>query len=152
MIRWATLADRAALEELQRRASMSNPGDRDALLLNPGAIDVPLEQITARQVLIAEQEGSMVGFAAAVPRPDGDADLDALFVEPTLWRRGIGRLLLEHSVALARDAGATVLHVVANPHAREFYLRCGFALTGSARTRFGDALSIERPIGGSDAG
>jgi GNAT superfamily N-acetyltransferase len=145
-IRWATLADRSSLEELQRRASLNDPGDREALLLNPDAIDVPREQIEAQQVLIAEQAGAIVGFAAAVPRADGDADLDALFVEPALWRQGVGRMLLEHAAALARDGGAVVLHVVGNPHARAFYLACGFTLTGSVRTRFGEALSMERRL------
>jgi len=145
-IRWANLADHTALEELQRRASLSNPGDRVALLLHPDAIDVPREQIEARQVLVAEHEGTIVGFAAAVPRADGDADLDALFVEPALWRRGIGRILLQHAAALARDAGAVVLHVVGNPHSRGFYLACGFTLTGTVRTRFGDGLAMERKL------
>jgi GNAT superfamily N-acetyltransferase len=145
-IRWATFADRPSLEDLQRRASLRNPGDREALLLNPDAIDVPREQIEARRVLVAEQTGVIVGFAAAVPRADGDADLDALFVEPALWRHGIGRMLLEHASALARDAGAVVLHVVGNPHARMFYLACGFTLTGTVATRFGEALSMERPL------
>jgi len=145
-IRWAILADREALEALQRRASMSNPGDREALLLNPDAIDVPREQIEARQVLVAERAGAIVGFAAAVPRADGDADLDALFVDPTLWRQGVGRTLLEHASALARDAGAVVLHVVGNPHARDFYLACGFTITGAVHTRFGEALAMERHL------
>ena len=30
-----------------------------------------------------------------------------------------------------RARGATVLHVIGNPHAQGFYLACGFTLTGT---------------------
>lgn len=46
-IRPARNEERALLESLQRRASLSNPGDRDALLANPDAIALPIEQIAA---------------------------------------------------------------------------------------------------------
>jgi hypothetical protein len=39
LIRPAVMSERQALEALQRRASLNNPRDRDALLTNPGAID-----------------------------------------------------------------------------------------------------------------
>ena len=35
------------LESLQWRASLGNPGDRDALLANPDAIALMIEQIAA---------------------------------------------------------------------------------------------------------
>src|SRR5437763_10169787 len=95
-IRPARPDDRTMLESLQRRASLSNPGDRDALLANPDAIAVPFEQLAEGCVSIAEREGAVVGFAAVIPRPDGGAELDALFVEPHLWKHGIGRLLVNH--------------------------------------------------------
>jgi GNAT superfamily N-acetyltransferase len=80
---------------LQWRASLNNPGDRDALLAHPDAINLPVDQIEDGGVFVAEELGSIQGFAAIVPREDGDIELDALFVEPTSWRRGIGRALLE---------------------------------------------------------
>ena len=44
-IRPARTDEQKMLESIQRRASLSNPGDRDALLANPDAIALPLEQI-----------------------------------------------------------------------------------------------------------
>ena len=44
-VRLARRDERAMLESLQRRASLNNPGDRDALIANPDAIAVPIEQI-----------------------------------------------------------------------------------------------------------
>jgi GNAT superfamily N-acetyltransferase len=93
---------------IQWRASLNNPGDRDALLAHPDAIDLPVEQIRKGGVFVAEIAGSIVGFAAILPRQDGDSELDALFVEPDLWRQGIGRALFEHCATAARSVGAKV--------------------------------------------
>src|SRR6476661_5802883 len=122
LIRPAILSERQALESLQRRASLTNPGDRDALLANPDAIALPIEQIAAGCVFVAERDGVVAGFAAVLPRPDGGAELDALFVEPHLWKHGIGRRLVDYSAEVARVRAASFLHVIGNPHAEGFYL------------------------------
>ncbi len=146
LIRQANGAERRALEDLQRRASLSNPGDREALLEHPDAIDVPIEQIAAGYVFVAELDGAIVGFAAVVPREDGGSELDALFVEPHVWKRGIGRALVEHGARKACAAGARFLHVIGNPHAKGFYLACGFSVTGTIETRFGLGLAMQRVL------
>jgi len=97
LIRPAVMSERQAPELLQRRASLYNPGDREALLDNPDAIELPLDQIAAGQVFVAERDGAIVGFPPCGPREDPEMDLDGLFVEPHLWGHGIGRLLVEHS-------------------------------------------------------
>jgi GNAT superfamily N-acetyltransferase len=76
---------------LQLRASITNAGDRDALLAHPDPIELSLAQIAASGVFVAEWSGKIVGFAAVKPRPDGDSELDALFVDPNMRRYGIGR-------------------------------------------------------------
>ena len=134
------------LESLQWRASLSNPGDRDALLAHPDAIALPGEQIEQGCVFVAERDGVVAGFAAVVPRPDGGAELDALFVEPHLWKRGIGRQLVDHIAEVARARAAGFLHVVGNPHAEGFYTSCGFRVTGTVDTRFGVGLAMRRPL------
>lgn len=145
-IRFARPVERSSLEALQWRASLANSGDRDALLANPDAIALPAEQIADSQVLVAERDGVILGFAALVPRPDGNAELDALFVEPSLWKRGVGRLLIEQCVEVARGRAARILHVVGNPHAEGFYAACGFRTTGSIETRFGTGLAMQRGL------
>ena len=145
-IREACASEHSTLEALQRRASLSNPGDREALLQNPDAIALPIEQITARHVFVAEREGAIVGFAAVLPREDGGAELDALFVEPRLWHQGIGRLLVDYCAGIVRARGSAVLHVIGNPHAEGFYKACGFNVTGSVETRFGVGLSMQRVL------
>jgi len=143
-MRTAVAVDQKALEALQWRASLNNPGDREALLANPDAIALPLQQIESGNVFIAEVAGSIKGFAAILPREDGNSELDALFVEPELWRQGIGRHLVEYCCTAARDSGATDLHVVGNPHAEGFYVACGFETLGTKKMRFGVGLLMKR--------
>jgi GNAT superfamily N-acetyltransferase len=146
MIRSALHAEQSSLEALQRRASLANRGDRDALLANPDAIALPAEQIADGHVFVAERDGVIVGFAAVLPRPDGNAELDALFVDPSLWKRGVGRLLVEHCAGVARGRASRTLHVVGNPHAEGFYTACGFRKTGRVETRFGAGLAMHREL------
>jgi GNAT superfamily N-acetyltransferase len=145
-IRPARTDEQETLESLQRRASLRNPGDRDALLANPDAIALPIEQIAEGCVFVAEREGTVVGFAAIIQRPDGGAELDALFVEPRLWKHGIGRLLVDHVAKIASVRAATFLHVIGNPHAEGFYISCGFRITGTVRTQFGIGLAMRKAL------
>jgi GNAT superfamily N-acetyltransferase len=144
--RTAVMAEHLDLEALQRRASLNNPGDREALLANPDAIELPRDQIAAGHVFVADADGRVVGMAAVVCRDDGDVDLDALFVEPELWRRGIGRVLIERCVQFARAHGSAALHVVGNPHAEAFYRSCGFEMVGTVSTRFGVGLACRKTL------
>jgi hypothetical protein len=81
LIRCAESYEQKGLEALQLRESLTNAGDRDALLAHPDAIQLPLEQITAGKVFVAEWNGSIVGFAVVEPRADGESELDGLFVD-----------------------------------------------------------------------
>ena len=147
VVRSARIAERGSLEGIQRRASLSNPADREALLAHPDAIELPAQQIEDGLVFVAESSGKPVGFAAMLPRADGDTELDALFVEPGAWRRGVGRALVERCATEARAAGATHLHVIGNPQATGFYGACGFREVGTTETRFGTGLLLRRALG-----
>lgn len=145
-VRPAVASERDALEALQWRASLNNPNDREALLQHPDAIELPEQQILDGTVWVAEEAGQITGFSAIVRRDDGDFELDGLFVEPTHWRRGIGRLLAERCAEAARAGGAGSLHLVGNPHAERFYRACGFQVVGTEATRFGVGLLMKRAI------
>ena len=137
-IRLAQAGERQQLEELQRRASLALPDYREQLTAHPDAIGLPSEQIELGQVIVAELDGRMAGFAAVV-----ENELDGLFVEPDLWRHGIGSALIEAATHQARRDGLA-LRVIASPTAREFYESCGFSVEGEAATRFGPALRMSR--------
>lgn len=145
-VRPARPDERAALEDLQRRSSLSQEAYREALLANPEAIELPLEHVSGGNCFVAERDGVVIAFAVVLPQPDGGAELDGLFVEPDMFGRGAGRLLVEAACGRAREWGAPAMFVVANPHARGFYEACGFRLTGEAATQFGPALSMRRDI------
>ena len=142
--RLAATSEQKALEALQWRASLTNERYREALLAHPDAIELPLDQIAAGHVFVAERAGVTLGFVAILLRNDGATELDGLFVEPDHWKQGIGRLLVEHCASATRRHGAAALHVVANPDAEGFYQTCGFERTGTVQTRFGAALSMRR--------
>jgi GNAT superfamily N-acetyltransferase len=134
--------ERDALEALQRRASLALGEYNEQLEAEPDAIQLPLEQIERGEVIVAELDDRLAGFAAVLI-DDDLADLDGLFVEPELWRQGIGAALVDVAVHEARRQGLAMT-VVANPSARHFYEKCGFTVEGEAQTRFGPALRMSR--------
>lgn len=146
IIRLARNEERVPLVDLQRTASLVSEEYREQLLANPDAIDLPLEQIKAGQVHVAERQGMILGFCVVLPRPDGDAELDGLFVEPAAWNKGIGRLLVAHAERIAASSGAKFLCVIANPEALGFYTSCTFELVGEEQTRFGTALTMRKKL------
>ena len=144
--RLAIPSEQRALEELQRRASLMWEEDREALLANPDAIELPLEQITDGRTVVAERDGELLGFSVVLRRDDGDAELDGLFVEPTHWRQGIGRMLVEEAEQIAARDGSANLWVIANTRALDFYGACGFVTVGEVQTRFRPAPRMRKPI------
>src|SRR5690242_6295967 len=146
LIRPADSREQKELEELQLLASLTNAGDRDALLAHPDAIESPIGQITAGRVFVAEWNGAIVGFAAVELRADGESELDALFVDPNARRLGIGRLLIKHCAGVARTRESVALYVVGNPHAKDFYAACGFEVIGNSETRFGTGLLMRMMV------
>jgi GNAT superfamily N-acetyltransferase len=146
VIRPARADEREGLTELQRRASLMWDEDRDALLAEPDVIDLPGDQIVGGHVFVFEEAGAVLGFGVVLPRDDGDAELDGLFVEPDAWGRGIGRRLMDHAAALARGRGCHALKVVANKRALGFYAKCGFQALGDVPTRFSPGVAMVKRL------
>ena len=145
-MRLARASERSLLEDLQRRASLVWEEYREALLAHPEAIALPGSQIADGCVAVAEKRGEILGFAVVLPRADGDAELDGLFVEPDYWKNGIGRVLIVQAERMARSKDAAALHVIANPQAVGFYRKCGFIECGHAETRFGPAATMRKRL------
>ena len=84
--------------------------------------------------IVARVNGTVMGFCALHPMRDETAkesngEISAIYVLPSYWRRGIGRLLCEQMVAEARTRGfaEVVLWVLeSNERARGFYDSLGF--------------------------
>jgi GNAT superfamily N-acetyltransferase len=146
-IRTARVGDLTVVRDIYRRSSLSNDGDRRALLANPDALifdDAPVREQRTRVALSGER---IVGFATTNPVGDVD-ELDDLFVDPDWMRRGIALDLVVDATAIARNHGATRIEVTANGHALAFYAAAGFILDEMTETRFGPGyrmhLDVER--------
>ncbi len=92
-------------------------------------------------VLVAEQDGRIRGFASATPRPEeqGVGELQALYVEPPAWDRGLGRALTVEAERRLRETGCreAVLEVFEdNPRARRFYEAGGWNAELTRREEF----------------
>jgi GNAT superfamily N-acetyltransferase len=79
--------------------------------------------------LVAEVDGSFVGYVAVELQPDGGGYVDYLGVEPSARRRGYGAELVRAGVAALREIGAGDVHLTvreANEGARALYVGLGF--------------------------
>lgn len=83
-------------------------------------------EMASRHVTVAEVDGVVAGHYTI----DGD-ELGQLFVDPVHIGRGIGRVLWQHAVGVARDLGIETLSIDSDPHAEAFYLAMGAIRTGS---------------------
>lgn len=150
MVRTATHADVAVLQEVYRRASLSNDGDRAVLLGSPDALVWDGAEIAAGRTLLAEDaDGRILGFATAVPYGDG-LELDDLFVDPDVMRRGVATTLVEAILQQAAQDGLPWIEVTANRHAAAFYASIGFTEVGTVETRFAPAPRLRAWSPGSE--
>ena len=96
----------------------------------------------AVSVLLAEEEGELLGFSTAGESRDDDADpsvgeIRSFFVAAGRWGQGVGRALMAAVLDSLRERGfaeATVWSFAANGRANRFYERAGFTRDGVAKT------------------
>lgn len=138
VIRLGALADLSAATEVYRSASLFNAGDRDNLLAHPEYLILGPEGLAEGRTYVAEEDGSLVGFATWIEAP-GTIELEDLFVRPGWMRRGIATALVNRIAEVLRARGVERLEVTANPHALGFYRAAGFLGCGVAETDFGAA-------------
>ncbi len=138
MIRSGVPADLSAASDVYRSASLSNAGDRDNLLAHPEYLVLGPERLAEGRTYVAEDNGSLVGFATWLEAGD-IFELEDLFVDPGWRRRGIATALVNRIAQVLRARGVERLEVTANPHALGFYRAAGFIDCGVADTVFGAA-------------
>ena len=143
MIRLGTPADLDALSDIYRRASLSNAGDRERLLAHPEYLVLAPDGLTEGRTHVAEQDGSVVGFATWAETDAGGMELEDLFVDPKWMRRGIATALVNRICDVLRSRDADTLEVTASPDALEFYRAAGFIDIGVAQTAFGSAPQMQ---------
>jgi predicted N-acetyltransferase YhbS len=87
------------------------------------------------EVYVLESGSRIIGFYSLERLPEAALELGALFVEPGDIGKGYGRLLVEHSLEKAREAGASRIVIQGDPNARGFYLAMGATLAGETESR-----------------
>ncbi|MFI9307252.1 GNAT family N-acetyltransferase [Streptomyces triculaminicus] len=86
------------------------------------------DYIAQHRVFVAVDTAErLLGFYALLLEPP---ELDLAFVADDAQGRGVGRLLVEHMIGQAREAGLADVRVVSHPPAEEFYRRLGAERVG----------------------
>jgi len=143
-IRDARPAERSALSDLHRRSSYVWIEDRANLDAHPDALGVGREAIAEGRVRVAvDRGGKLVGFVVVANAGDA-CELEDLFVDPEVMRRGIGRALVQDAAARALLAGFDQISVVAHERTFGFYESVGFVRGEPVATRFGPATRLRR--------
>jgi GNAT superfamily N-acetyltransferase len=146
-VRSAVLGDLPALRRIFRRSSLSNAGDREVLLANSEALELPDGGVAQGRTRVAvAADGAVLGFITGL-RLDGSVlELEDLFVDPDWMRRGVARRLVADLIATARLDGVACIQVTANPHADAFYRSVGFVYSHDTETQFGPAPRMQLAI------
>ena len=98
-------------------------------------------QLAQRDFQVYETGGGAVGFYELGGSP---LHIEHLWVLPTEQGKGVGRALVEHACARARELGAEALFVVSESNAVGFYRRCGFVACGERESRLEPGLRLPR--------
>jgi ribosomal protein S18 acetylase RimI-like enzyme len=106
--------DAARLDELRDSVGLDAYLTLEETYQNEGLFD--------GDVWVAEVDGEVAGFIAGFPD-----EITWAYVDPALYRQGVGRALVEHM--LARAPGPVELEVLDGNAARAFYERLGFVVT-----------------------
>lgn len=117
LIRIGVLADLPAAADIYRSASLFNAGDRDPLLAHPEQLILGSEGLAGGRTYVAAEDGSLAGLATWIDA-GGITELEDLFVQPGLMRRGIATALVNRIADVLRARGVERLEVTANPQAR----------------------------------
>lgn len=109
--------DAARLDELRGAGLLEAYLDLEATYENEGLFD--------DEVWVAEVDGRVAGFIAGSVGADG-GEITWIYVDPALYRRGVGRALVERF--LSRAGGPVELEVLEGNAALAFYDALGFVL------------------------
>jgi ribosomal protein S18 acetylase RimI-like enzyme len=93
-----------------------------------------------RLLLVAEDEGKIVGFAQYFPP---DSSLEAVHVLPSYGKQGIGKTLVTRVEEIASTQGARKIILGASANAVGFYEKCGYARKEKSTFKCNDGNELD---------
>ena len=151
-VRAAVPADLPALRHLFRRSSLSNEGDRTALLANPEALVLAADGVAEGRTRVAVTvDGTITGFATVLRHENSTLELEDLFVDPDWMRQGVATRLVSDLIEHARVTEIQHMWVTANPHAYDFYRSVGFTHVDDVQTQFGAGSRMKLAVAGKQS-
>jgi GNAT superfamily N-acetyltransferase len=152
-VRRAQLGDAAAVAELHLQSALEAfagifppeaPAPEVADLIVDWAQGLGDDRPANQVGFAAEEGGSLVGVVVAGPDPDDPecGHISRLYVAPSQWQRGIGRLLYERAIGHLRDVGygeATLWVLEGNARARCWYEALGWRATAARKPTYAPA-------------
>ena len=130
-----------ALVALVLRSKASWGYDED-FMTRFAATSVTRELVGPRRVSLVALAGQREVGLAVVDDEGSRAWLEDLWVEPTLFTRGVGRALFAASLDVVRGWGRSILELESDPNAEGFYLAMGATRTATRPS----SLAPDRPL------
>lgn len=137
-------ADRLAVRRLILDGLADHWGEVDATL-NPDVDDV-LGTYAGGRSLVVTEDADIVATGTIVPRGDGVAEIVRMSVRSDRRRCGLGRVVVGELLSTARGWGverAVLETTSAWTDVVAFYLRCGFTISHTAESPFGEDTWFE---------
>ncbi len=143
-IRCAREDEAAALSAIARASKSHWPYPATQIEAWLDDLSVSPEQIAAHPTYVVECDNEAAGFYQLLVQEDSWI-LEHLWVLPHHMGNGVGRALLEHAAGLARQGGARMLRIDADPYAEPFYSACGAGTVGTRAAPIEGLLERVRP-------
>ena len=116
------------------------PDQIKALLGQFPDFDLYAKWIDERVLIVAENNGVVIGFAQYTPEL---ALIEAVHVEPSMARSGIGNMLVNAIEKVAMSQGASKISLESSLNAVEFYKKCGYQRKQSSSYLCKDGVTLE---------
>ncbi|MEM8562986.1 MAG: GNAT family N-acetyltransferase [Pseudomonadota bacterium] len=100
------------------------------------------------QYRVYESQRCVLGFYALEQLAVSEVELEALFVDPAYLGSGVGGRLLADAIVRAKDSGYSLMTILSDPNAENFYLkagaeRVGYQQSSSIPDRYLPRLQVE---------
>ena len=121
-VRRARPSEAGAISELGIRSKSHWGYDREQMRIFAEELTLGPEDVAAKEVFVLqENDGSLLGYYALVAQTASNVELEHLFVDPPMLRRGHGSTLLTHARNQAKQSGFARMLVQSDPYAEDFY-------------------------------